>query len=145
MHEAISRALFEEEVAKFSPELLRVRGWTLFSAQYPVLDVGFSASGGASLRLRFFCEDWNERPPSVVFFDWAGNPLAGIERDRAGVFNNSPHPITRKPFICMKGVREYHTHQSHIGDAWETIKGTDKYSLGGILTQLWHVWRGIHK
>ena len=52
MHEAASRALFEEEVAKFRPELLETRGWTLFSAQYPVLDVGFSARDGARLRLR---------------------------------------------------------------------------------------------
>jgi hypothetical protein len=145
MHEAASRALFEEEVAKFRPELLETRGWTLFSAQYPVLDVGFSARDGARLRLRLLCDDWNERPPSVVFLDWEGSPLSSIDRDPSGVFNNSPHPITRKPFICMKGVREYHTHSSHIADSWENVKGSDKFTLGGILTQLWHVWRGLHK
>ncbi len=145
MHEAASRALFEEEVTKFHPELLESRGWTLFSKDFPVLDVGFSAKDGARLRLRFVCNDWNERPPSVEFLDWGGQQLAGIERDPASVFNNSPHPATGRPFICMKGVREYHTHPSHTNDAWEAIRGGDKFTLGGILTQLWHVWRSLHK
>lgn len=145
MHEAVSRALFEEEVAKLRPELFSARGWILFSKEYPSLDVGFSASNGAQLRLRLLCQDWNDRPPSVEFLDWQGQPLAVIQRDPSGVFNNSPHPQTRKPFICMKGVREYHTHPSHINDLWETIKGSDKFTLGGILTQIWHVWRGMYR
>ena len=78
MHEAASRALFEEEVAKFRPELLESRGWTLFSKDFPVLDVGFSAKDGACLRLRFLCNDWNERPPSVEFLDWGGRQLSLI-------------------------------------------------------------------
>jgi Predicted metal binding domain len=145
MHETASRALFEEEVAKFSPELLASRSWSLFSTQYPILDVGFSAADGARLRLRLLCDDWNERPPSVQFLDWEGRSLGQIARDSSGVFNNSAHPATGKPFACMKGVREYHTHPSHTGDAWETIRGGGKFTLGGILTQLWHVWKGLHK
>ena len=145
MHEALSRALFEEEVGQFRPELFESRGWTLFSRTYPVLDVGFSASDGARLRLRLICNDWNDLPPSVQFFDWGGQPLANIERDPAGVFNNSPHPITGKPFVCMKGVREYHTHSSHLSDSWAAIRNDKRFSLGGILTQLWHAWKDIHK
>lgn len=145
MHEAASRALFEEDIAKFRSELLESRGWTLFSKDFPVLDVGFTARDGAHLRLRFTCDDWNDLPPSVEFLDWEGRSLASIARDPGGVFNNSPHPYTRKPFICMKGVREYHTHPSHRNDAWEAIRGGDRFTLGGILTQLWHVWRSIHK
>ena len=145
MHEAASRALFEEEVAKLGQELLESRGWTLFAKEFPVLDVGFSAQDGARLRLRLLCDDWNERPPSVQFIDSEGRPLAVIERDPAGVFNNSPHPSTGRPFVCMKGIREYHIHPSHTNDPWETIKGGDKFKLGGILTQLWHAWRNLHK
>lgn len=46
MHEAASRALFDEEVKKLRPELLAVRGWTLFALEYPSLDVGFASSDG---------------------------------------------------------------------------------------------------
>ena len=145
MHEAASRALFEEEVGKLRPELLESRGWTIFSKDYPILEVGFSAQDDARLRLRFTCDDWNDRPPSVQFLDSEGRPVPTIERDPASVFNNSPHPATGKPFICMKGVREYHTHPSHTADAWEAIRRSDKFTLGGILTQVWHVWRGLHK
>lgn len=145
MHEAASRALFEEEVAKLRPELLESRGWTLFSKEYPSLDVGFSAQDGARLRLRLLCNDWNELPPSVEFLDWGGAYLGTINRDPAGVFNNSAHPATGRPFICMKGVREYHTHPSHTNDSWAAIRGKDNFTLGGILTQLWHVWRSMHK
>jgi len=145
MHEIAARTLFEEEVQKFGAELLEARGWTLFAKQYPVLDVGFSSRDGARLRLRLLCDDWNDRPPSVQFHDWEGRPLGAIERDPSGVFNNSPHPYTGQPFVCMKGVREYHTHPSHVGDAWQTVKGADRFTLGGILTQLWHVWRSFHK
>lgn len=144
MHEAASRALFDEEVKKFSPELLAVRGWMLFATEYPSLDVGFSSPDGARLRLRLSCDDWNDKPPSVQFCDWEGRPLGSIQRDPAGVFNNSPHPLTRLPFACMRGVREYHTHPSHVADAWAAVKANDKFSLGGIVTQLWHAWRKIH-
>lgn len=145
MHEALSRALFEDEVSRLPPALFESRGWTLFSKAYPLLDVGFSSTDGARLRLRLRCDDWNDLPPSVDFFTWEGQPVQTIERDPAGVFNNSPHPITGRPFVCMKGVREYHTHSSHTADRWDAIKNDPRYCLGGILTQLWHAWKDIHK
>jgi hypothetical protein len=144
MHEVLSRALFDEEVKRLCPELFESRGWTLFAASHPVLDVGFSSSGGATFRVKLLCDDWNDLPPSAQFCDSQGNLLSAIERDPTGVYNNSPHPVTRRPFACMKGVREYHTHPSHTGDSWPAIKGDPRYSLGGILTQLWHAWKDIH-
>jgi hypothetical protein len=145
MHEAASRALFDEEVGRLGHELLDSRGWILLKREYPMLEIEFSAADGARLRLRLLCNDWNERPPSVVFTDAQGQALSSIERDPSGVFNNSAHPSTGKPFICMKGVREYHTHPSHTGDAWETVRNNYRFTLGGILTQIWRVWRKIHK
>lgn len=144
MHEAISRSLFDEELNRLRPELLESRGWTLFSKSFPILDVGFTARDGAQLRIRLFCDNWNDLPPSAQFLDWEGRPLATIQRDPTGVYNNSPHPVTRKPFACTKGVREYHTHPSHRSDAWAAIKADPRYSLGGILTQLWHAWKDLH-
>ncbi len=40
----------------------------------------------------------------------------------------------------MRGAREYHTHPSHVGDVWESVKASSSFTLGGILTQLWHAW-----
>ena len=144
MHEAAARALFDEEVGKLGPELLGARGWTLLKREFPTLEIEFSAPNAACVRLRLLCNDWNERPPSVVFLDAQGQAVSSIERDPSGVFNNSSHPVTGKPFICMKGVREYHTHPSHTGDAWETVRNNDRFTLGGILTQIWRAWRKLH-
>jgi hypothetical protein len=144
MHEALSRALAEEDLGRLPPELVQSRGWTIFSRAYPLLAVGFLSADGTRLRVHLVHDDWNDRPPSAQFLDWEGRPLSAIERDPTGVFNNSAHPTTGRPFACMKGIREYHTHPSHLSDSWAAIKNDPRYSLTGILTQLWHAWKDIH-
>ena len=94
MHEAASRALFEEEVSKIGSELLDLRGWSLFSKEYPILEVGFSAQDGARFRLKLVCDDWNERPPSVQFLDCEGRPLtrsSGTRRVYSTIPSSSDH------------------------------------------------------
>jgi hypothetical protein len=41
----------------------------------------------------------------------------------------------------MAGVREYHTHSSHVSDAWENYKTKSGYDLGGVITQVWRAWQ----
>src|SRR5689334_8392558 len=116
LNKEVSRVLFETQVGGLSARLLDLRQWTVKSMNFPVLDVAFAADGRTPLRVRLLCDDWNDRPPSVQLLSPDGDPLTQVARDPAGIFNNSAHPVTGRPFICTPGSREYHTHTSHTAD-----------------------------
>jgi hypothetical protein len=140
VHELLSRSLFEKE-AEVIRRLAELRGWTVFTIEYPIIDLGFSGEGRPDLRVRMACDNWNELPPSVQLLSLEGSFLSSLPKGPSGIFNNGAHPVTGRPFICMRGIREYHVHPSHTGDAWENYKGKEENSLAGILTQIWHAWR----
>lgn len=140
MHPAAAKRQFEKEVAAMPPRLLELRGWTLHSATYPLVDISFKADGRKTLRLHVVCDDWNDQPPSIVLLDAAGEPLRRGPNCPASVFNNSAHPATGRPFICMPGSREYHTHGSHLNHLWEPLKTQDSYTLFNIIGQVWSAW-----
>jgi hypothetical protein len=104
--------------------------------------MSFRGSGHQELRLRLHCRDWNDTPPSVELLDAAGSVLVTVPglRQSSSYFNGGPHPTTGRPFVCTAGVLEYHQHSGHVGDSWSNYRGTDSYSLGGILTNLWRAW-----
>lgn len=140
MHELLSQRLFDEQVKHLTPRLAKSRGWVLHQVSYPILDCEFQAERHTSLRLRLNCQSWNTQPPSIDLLDSVGDYLlkpAGM----SSVFNPSAHERTGRPFVCMRGSLEYHTHTSHLSDQWESLRTSDNYTLGGILTQLWHAWQ----
>lgn len=141
VHEAVSRQLFDDAVKGIGPDLRAQRGWTMHSATYPLLEIGFVAADRQTVRIRARCDGWNGMPPSIEWLDAAGNMLASIPQAPGGQLNNSAHPLTGRPFVCMAGVREYHTHSSHTGDLWESYKDRAGYDLGGIITQVWRAWQ----
>jgi Predicted metal binding domain len=143
MLELASRALFDEGVSALDDTLLHFRGWQLFVKEYPLLEVGFQRNGVVSMRVRMRCDDWNDLPPSIEICDAQGALVRSMPQNLNGILNLSPHPQTGKPFICMRGSREYHTHPSHTADAWASIKSNDAFTLGGILTQIWRAWRKV--
>ena len=141
VHEAVSRQLFEDAVKGIGSDVCAARGWTVFSATYPIVEVGFIAPERKPVRVRVRCDGWNGQPPSIEWLDADGVPLTSIPQGPGGQLNNSAHPQTGRPFVCMVGVREYHTHPSHTGDSWETYKKRPGYDLGGIITQVWRAWQ----
>lgn len=141
MHRLAAKALFDRDLATMSESLALARCWILHRVEFPTLDCEFTHAEKPHLRLRFHCHDWNTLPPSIELLTGDAEPLTVVPGRRTSVFNNSAHPVTGKPFICMRGSREYHTHSSHVKDLWEPIRGQSQYSLGGILTQLWNAWR----
>lgn len=140
MNETLARAIFDDQVRGLSERLLEFRGWTLFAKEYPVLDVGFTAEGREPLRVRLECEGWNEKPALIKLLSLDGHRLTYAPRDNTGVINPGPHPITRRPFVCLPGSREYHAHIQHMTDRWENYRGKDDFTLGGILTKIWRTW-----
>jgi hypothetical protein len=141
MHPAASQALFDEEVARLTPELCQRRGWALTSSDWPVIDCSFTAPGRTTLCVRLHCDDWNDQPPSVDLLNADGSILTRNMANPTNVFNPSAHPTSGRQFVCMAGAREYHTHPSHVTDFWAGYKDRPSHNLGGILTQLWHAWR----
>ena len=141
MHPAAAKLLFDEETANFTPALAARRGWEFHEVAFPIVDCSFSANGRTSLRIRMVCDDWNDKPPSIGLHNLDGSPLGRPIDNPSGVFNMSAHPSTGRPFICMRGAREYHTHPSHLADLWDSVKNNSSYSLGGILTQIWNAWQ----
>lgn len=141
MHPAAAKALFAEHTYTLSPALARRRGWVIHSLEFPAVDCTFTALERTALRLRLLCNDWNDLPPAISLHDANGTLLVTLPANPTGVFNPHPHPATQRPFICMRGALEYHTHPSHVSDPWESLKNNSSYTLGGILTQLWNAWQ----
>lgn len=46
------------------------------------------------------------------------------------------HPPDNHPFLCLPGVREYHEHPAHTGDAWLLHRGQGEGTLGFLIDQL---------
>ena len=139
MNELASQMLFDAELPRLK-RLAASCGWTVNEASFPVLDVSFGAETVRALRLRLRADGWNELPASVELLTPSGVPLAVGAAPRHGVFNQGPHSNGQsRPFVCMVGSREYHTHTSHLSDSWENYR--QGASLLGLVTQLWHAWR----
>ena len=140
MHPAAAQALFESQVAHLTPALALRRGWVFHVVAWPVIDCSFTAPKRTTLRVGLHCDDWNDQPPSIELLNADGSHLTRNLAIPTNVFNMSAHPATARPFVCMAGSREYHTHPSHITDHWAGYKDRASHDLGGILTQLWHAW-----
>ncbi len=140
MHEVLARASFDVETQHLTPELCGLRGWILHKADYPTLVVDFTRTQRPTLRLIVECAGFPATPPSITLANDNGVPLTEAPRTPGAQFHQGPHPLTGRPFVCMRGSREYHTHDSHVGDLWENYRGTPEFSLGGIVTQVWNAW-----
>jgi hypothetical protein len=142
---AVSKAKFEAEVAEYRAleAAYRLRGWILLRAEFPTAVVGLAA---AHLRPAPFVTavsldytNYDAVPPSVrlvnpfteepyafkdlptMLFQFrpefvAAAAAAGQIPYARLMQGDTPESI---PFLCIPGVREYHQHPAHSGDAWE--------------------------
>lgn len=100
-----------------------------------------------AFKARFDLSDYDLRAPSIEFWDpWVNEPLKfasmfralEYEKDRqVHVVLLNDHPITHKPFLCLRGVREYHEHPQHSGDEWLLYR--NHMNLFSIVMSLWRV------
>ena len=126
----------------------RERGWFLAEATFPVVVAVLAAHqvkpSAVVLGVRFDYTDYDFRPPSVQIVDpFTAIPyvtrdlptnllraVPGAPVQVAGLPEGFPAPRVTQPllqsygpdelpFLCIPGVREYHDHPSHSGDAWE--------------------------
>jgi hypothetical protein len=138
--EALARANFNRDIGAIDTRAAVARGWKIIEDQFPILDVLFIHARLAPLRLKLICRDWDDLPPSIELLDESGAYLKTKPPGTEGQFHPGEHPTTRRPFVCMRGALEYHTHPSHVSDHWANYRGQQGMDLGGIVFQLWRVW-----
>jgi hypothetical protein len=70
---------------------------------------------------RLECAEFDAQPPSVAMLDPDTGEELPIGRWTPGV-PHSVHPVTGKPFVCIQGIAEYHSHPSHLDDSWDRYR-----------------------
>jgi hypothetical protein len=100
-----------------------------------------------AFKARFDLTDYDLRAPSLEFRDpWTdvllsyGTMFRALEHEKdrqTHLVLLDDHPITHKPFLCLRGIREYHEHPQHSGDDWLLYR--PHMSLFSIVMSLWRV------
>ncbi len=122
MNEEVARALLDAElrVSRRDERLRRARARLSRRGTdvYVAFDRGRDGLPGV-FRLR--CGHYDAQPPSVAMVDPDTLDELPLWRWTAGV-PHSIHPRTGRPFVCLQGIAEYHTHPSHITDSWDRYR-----------------------
>jgi hypothetical protein len=89
------------------------------AAEVPILS-------GVAFKAHFDLSNYDLDPPSLEFRDpWTDQVLQYNAMLRALQFDEhrkgqhvllDDHPFTHKPFLCLRGIREYHEHPQHSGN-----------------------------
>lgn len=106
----------------------------------------FPSLSAQAFKARFDLTDYDLRAPSLEFRDpWKEDTLLSYstmfrafeyEKDRQShLVLLDDHPTTHKPFLCLRGIREYHEHPQHSGDDWLLYR--TQMSLFSIVMSLW--------
>jgi hypothetical protein len=113
--------------------------------QSQVQAVEIPSLAGRAFVAHFDLSDYDLAPPSIEFRDpWTKAVLDFPTMFRALEYEKQrgahqvllgDHPTTHKPFLCLRGVREYHDHPQHSGDDWLLYRG--QMSLFSIVMSLW--------
>ena len=141
MDRAVSIRKFDRAVQSLTNKaalFVGERGWNVVAAVYPRLSVVFKhPRSGRKIEFRFNCEDWDELPPSLTLHDPAIGQEIPWKHWPQGVWSVLEcHPVTRKPFLCLIGIREYHSHNRHLGDLWENYRPLSSYGLLSIIDRV---------
>jgi hypothetical protein len=125
--------------AKQSGSIILPEG-TMIAAEVPSLSA-------RAFKAHFDLTDYDLRAPSLEFRDlWTDSVLPydtmfralEYEKDRkAHVVLLGDHPTTHNPFLCLRGIREYHEHPQHSGDDWLLYR--EQMSLFSIVMSVWRV------
>lgn len=155
--QTISREKFLRELERWETnELHRERGWILLGADIETLTVELAflakvaTSMGASplpvvvCAIRLTYDNYDLWPPSLTFIDvFTRQPVRphvrAIQPTPEGLRDVliDSHPETKQPFLCLAGIREYHTHPQHTGDSWLLHRTLGEGSISTICERIW--------
>lgn len=102
---------------------------------------------GRAFKGRFDLSDYDIRAPGLALLDpWTDQPLPVEKMIPASEFEHerrahlvliNQHPNTGRPFLCLRGTREYHEHPQHAGDQWMLYR--NEKSLFDTIMSVWRV------
>lgn len=152
---AISQGKFDQQIERWNAnaDAYARRGWLLLSVGDLSVEVGFLrnvAMGPRTIPVVTACvriDYWNFDlwAPSVTFLDPIAReptppPVRAPDRTDAGEVRDAlidQHPTTLRPFLCLPGIREYHTHPQHSGDDWLLHRHLHAGDLVVICERIW--------
>lgn len=153
----VTKRKFKRELALWKANgSQRDRGWILLSEDENIPQVELAlivpvTTGGpvnkldvAVCAVRLVYENYDLWPPSLSFIDVLTRDcrppqvrafLKTAEGLRDVLVDG--HPNTNRPFLCLPGIREYHTHPQHTGDEWHLHRPTKEGSISVVCERLW--------
>lgn len=113
-------------------------GLRVIVCEYPALIVGlYWRAAGREIRLHVQADNYDYLPPRGWWVGEDGSPLPARLVPSGGGFQRPPNPYGEdRGWLCFPGWREYHDHQSHLGDAWASRAALPECRLPGTLVQL---------
>lgn len=134
------------------------RGWILlgYDELVPAVEIAFLSrvaisTGSAPLSvvvcaIRLTYENYDLWPPSLTFIDaFTRQPI----KPHVRAFMPTPegprdalidgHPLTGQAFLCLPGIREYHTHPQHSGDDWLIHRAAHEGSIANVCERIWRL------
>jgi len=155
----VTRQKFREELTLWQAHGdLAKRGWLVLNAnlEEPSVElallariatsaaIGFLPVVLCAIRLRY--DNYDLWPPSLTFIDlFTRQP----SHPHVRAFRLTPegprdvlidgHPATRQPFLCLPGIREYHTHPQHTGDDWLLHRALKEGNISTIAERIWRM------
>lgn len=147
---AVARSKFDRELGQWqdAAEGFRARGIILSGvadrwAELTLLMAGPTPTVAACIGIDYV--DYDLHPPSVTFLDpltrMPGGPVSPpLQLDGTTVrpLLLAAHPRWRRPFLCLPGTFEYHTHPQHDGDPWLGVRRSNGEGRLDVLTN--HLW-----
>lgn len=135
----------------------RERGWVLLEVddETPAVEVAFTArvslSAGSApapvvvCTVRLDYANYDLVPPSLTFIDFSSREpsiphVGAFVPAESGSPRNvlvAAHPETQRPFLCLPGIREYHSHPQHSGDDWLLHRSQGAGSLLIVCERVW--------
>ena len=118
----------------------------MHSDSYPLIEVTFFAADRTPIRVRMECAGSPREPVSFSLLRADGSPLPTgtspeVHPNPTGVLNGGPHSAEPRPFVCTPGSREYHTHESHLNESWDSYRTKDGFKPAAMMTQVWRAWQ----
>ncbi len=120
LHSKVLNDVLDAEVAVARERLgSRVTGIERLGA---LVDVTYVTLDGRPVRVRFDGTRFDAEPFRVAVVGEDGHILPHA-RWPLGL-SLGEHPVHGRPFACLRGTFEYHTHPSHLEDSWDRYRST---------------------
>lgn len=133
----------------------RRRGWLMLAHEGVQFEIAFLtpvvvSAGAACLApvcVRFDYSNYDLWPPALEFIDVRDGSYVRPGTRALVATDEGPrdllvdtHPASGRPFLCVPGTREYHSHPQHSGDSWLLHRSQH---AGGLVRLCDLVWRSM--